>query len=296
MWALQRLHRLLVGDEAKAEQVTLQLEQLKAPDSALGSLLEELPQALLRQYEYEDISVRAGLHLMHSDFFKVLVALACDLELDKMVGLADNHKWSWFRKFCHASRVAKSLINRTPLPPNFCQEVRKKLSDLTGEESWEHERHDLFKKEHDEQLLIWLNRRPEDWTLSWGGSGTIYGWGHNHRGQLGGIEGAKVKIPTPCEALSTLRPVQLLGGEQTLFAVTPDGKVYATGYGAGGRLGIGGTDSVLVPTLLESVQHVFIKKIAVNSGGKHCLALSADNDVYSWGEGDDGKLGHGGRM
>jgi hypothetical protein len=75
----------------------------------------------------------------------------------------------------------------------------------------------------------WNYRRPEDWTLSWGGSGTIYGWGHNHRGQLGGIEGAKVKIPTPCEALSTLRPVQLLGGEQTLFAVTPDGKVYATG-------------------------------------------------------------------
>lgn len=72
-------------------------------------------------------------------------------------------------------------------------------------------------------------RKPEDWTLTWGGSGTIYGWGHNHRGQLGGIEGAKVKVPTPCEALSSLRPVQLVGGEQTLFAVTVDGKVYATG-------------------------------------------------------------------
>lgn len=68
-------------------------------------------------------------------------------------------------------------------------------------------------------------RRPDDWTLSAGGSGTIYGWGHNHRGQLGGIEGAKVKVPTPCEALATLRPVQLIGGEQTLFAVTADGKV-----------------------------------------------------------------------
>lgn len=67
------------------------------------------------------------------------------------------------------------------------------------------------------------------------------------------------------------------------------------GYGAGGRLGIGGTDSVLVPTLLDSIQHVFIKKIAVNSGGKHCLALTSDNYVYSWGEGDDGKLGHGTR-
>ena len=70
-------------------------------------------------------------------------------------------------------------------------------------------------------------------------------------------------------------------------------KVYATGYGAGGRLGIGGVESVSTPTLLESIQHIVIRKVAVNSGGKHCLALTADGDVYSWGEGDDGKLGHG---
>lgn len=135
-------------------------------------------------------------------------------------------------------------------------------------------------------------RRPDDWTLTCG-SGTIYVWGHNHRGQLGGVEGTRVRLPTPCEALSALRPVQLVGGEQTLLAVSADGKVYATGYGAGGRLGIGGLDSVTTPTLLESIQHIFIKKVAVNSGGKHCLALSAEGDVLSWGEGDDGKLGHG---
>ncbi len=35
--------------------------------------------------------------------------------------------------------------------------------------------------------------------------------------------------------------------------------------------------------------------MAVNSGGKHCLALSVDGEVFSWGEGDDGKLGHGTR-
>lgn len=72
-------------------------------------------------------------------------------------------------------------------------------------------------------------RRPSDWTVTWGGSGTIYGWGHNHRGQLGGIEGGKVKFPQPCEALSTIRPVQIVGGEQTLFAVTADGKVCVVG-------------------------------------------------------------------
>ena len=74
-------------------------------------------------------------------------------------------------------------------------------------------------------LTCLVFRRPSDWTVTWGGSGTIYGWGHNHRGQLGGIEGGKVKFPQPCEALSAIRPVQIVGGEQTLFAVTSEGKV-----------------------------------------------------------------------
>ncbi|XP_012287916.1 E3 ubiquitin-protein ligase HERC2 [Orussus abietinus] len=287
MWALKKL----------------QVVYLSAPgirsDTALSTLLGSLPQALLRQYEYEDPAVRGGKQLMHSDFFKVLVGLACDLELDSMQCCAEIHKWSWFRRYCLAARVAKALINRTSLPAPFCLEVIKRINEMitdgdTG--SKDHENHEIFKQEHDEQLLQWLNRRPEDWTLSWDGSGAIYGWGHNHRGQLGGLEGAKVKLPSPCESLSALRPVQLAGGEQTLFAVTADGKVYATGYGSAGRLGIGSTDSVMVPTLLESIQHVFIKKVAVNAGGKHALALSSEGHVYSWGEGDDGKLGHGVRL
>ncbi len=58
-------------------------------------------------------------------------------------------------------------------------------------------------------------------------------------------------------------------------------------------MGVGGSDSVSQPMLLESIQHVCIKQVSVNSGGKHCLALSAEGEVFSWGEGDDGKLGHG---
>lgn len=159
MWSLQCLHRLLVDQSGKS---MLNLQSFKNPDSSLNNLLLELPHALLKQYEYEDVSVRAGLHLMHSDFFKVLVALACDLELDNVIGVADNHKWSWFRRYCHSARVAKSLINRTPLPKNFCQEVRKKLLNTTEDDNtdivYDYESHVIFKKEHDEQLLAWLNR------------------------------------------------------------------------------------------------------------------------------------------
>lgn len=89
------------------------------------------------------------------------------------------------------------------------------------------EDHSIFTPNHDLQLLQWFNRRPEDWAFSWGGgASTIFGWGHNHRGQLGGLDGSRIKIPTPCEALSMLRPLQVVGGEQTLYAVTHDGKVY----------------------------------------------------------------------
>ena len=51
-------------------------------------------------------------------------------------------------------------------------------------------------------------------------------------------------------------------------------QVYAAGYGASGRLGIGGTDSVAVLTLLDSIQHTHIKKISVNSGGLKILFSS----------------------
>ncbi|XP_054270101.1 E3 ubiquitin-protein ligase HERC2 isoform X2 [Macrosteles quadrilineatus] len=295
MWCLETLREVLCSDLGKLLDMSALLHTDQV-DSALSSLLRGLPQALLRQYEYEEPSVKAGRQLMHSPFFKALVALACDLGLDSLACCADNKKWMWFRRYCLAMRVASSLIQRTPLPQSFCLEVQKEISEVatrSGDYKNEHENHDLFKPEHDEQLLLWVNRQPEDWSLSWGGTNTIYGWGHNHRGQLGGVEGAKVKVPTLCDALSALRPVQIVGGEQTLLAVTSDGKVYATGYGAGGRLGLGNCDTVTTPTLIDSLENVFIKKVAVNSGGKHCMALTFDGEVYSWGEGDDGKLGHG---
>ncbi|XP_030381589.1 probable E3 ubiquitin-protein ligase HERC2 [Scaptodrosophila lebanonensis] len=361
IWALKKLHAVLLLEHAP-----------RPHDPTLTAIVVPLIPELLRQYEYEEPQVRGGIHLMHSDYFKTLAALACDMQIDAMLPPGDVHKWAWFKRYCIAVRVAQSLIRRTELPKSFCLEVRKKFAEMLppvppsqspgaslmnsttslsssttsnvtpppppqpslghlsqyidavivlraqeGSASASaslnssvlnymlpyneqlqclHEDHSLFKEQHDAQLLQWLNRRPDDWALSWGGASTIYGWGHNHRGQLGGLEGSRIKTPTPCEALSLLRPVQLAGGEQSLFAVTPDGKLFATGYGSGGRLGVGGTDSWAIPTLVGSLQHVFIKKVAVNSGGKHCLALTTEGEVYAWGEGEDGKLGHGNRM
>ena len=34
----------------------------------------------------------------------------------------------------------------------------------------------------------------------------------------------------------------------------------------------------------------------VGAGGRHAMALTVDGKVFSWGEGEDGKLGHFSRL
>jgi len=43
------------------------------------------------------------------------------------------------------------------------------------------------------------------------------------------MDASQVKKPLACDSLSVLKPTQVIGGEQTMFAVTAYGKVYASG-------------------------------------------------------------------
>lgn len=124
----------------------------------------------------------------------------------------------------------------------------------------------------------------------------VFVWGLNDKDQLGGLRGSKVKIPVFSETISSLKPIHVAGGSKSLFTVSHDGKVFACGEGANGRLGLGHSNNVSVPQQLTALSPYVVKKVAVHSGGKHAMALTVDGKVFSWGEGDDGKLGHGNRM
>ena len=102
---------------------------------------------------------------------------------------------------------------------------------------------------------------PDQWSVRCHGDEGAMVWGHNHRGQLGGVEGSKVKTPQPCHNVAHLRPATVVGGEQSLFAVTMEGRVYSAGYGMNGRLGLGTEDSVAVPTMVSSLIHLKITKV-----------------------------------
>lgn len=103
----------------------------------------------------------------------------------------------------------------------------------------------------------------------------------------------QIKTPQKSEFFSQLKVVQVSGGSKTLFVVTDTGAVFACGEGQQGRLGIGNLGSANKPIQIEALKNIFIKKVAVHASGRHALALSQSGAVYSWGEGESGKLGHG---
>ena len=48
------------------------------------------------------------------------------------------------------------------------------------------------------------------------------------------------------------------------------------------------------PLLMEALaSKCEVTKISAHPEGKHFMALSREGEVYSWGSGDGGKLGHG---
>lgn len=79
--------------------------------------------------------------------------------------------------------------------------------------------------------------------------------------------------------------------------VTVEGKIYACGEATNGRLGLGlSSGTIPIPRQITALSNYVVKKVAVHSGGRHAMALTVDGKVFSWGEGDDGKLGHFSRM
>ncbi len=68
-------------------------------------------------------------------------------------------------------------------------------------------------------------------------------------------------------------------------------QVYAWGRGEDGQLGLGDASDQLKPRLIECLYDKDVSQVVCGSG--HTVVLSKDGNVYTWGRGDDGRLGHG---
>lgn len=124
--------------------------------------------------------------------------------------------------------------------------------------------------------------------------GRLFMMGKGSRNELGlGAKVKEAKDPTEVEDLGPVKSVKC--GEFHSIALTEDGDVYTWGFGgtmfSTGALGHGDTESKAVPTKVQALAGV--KIVSVGASHHHCLALSADGQVFTWGKGEYGVLGNG---
>lgn len=92
----------------------------------------------------------------------------------------------------------------------------------------------------------------------------------------------------------TAPPGQIEAGQYCTFVISSDGSVRACGKGSYGRLGLGDSNNQSTLKKLTFEPHRAIKKVSSSKGSDgHTLAFTTEGEVFSWGDGDYGKLGHG---
>ncbi|WP_052487946.1 RCC1 domain-containing protein [Gordoniibacillus kamchatkensis] len=116
--------------------------------------------------------------------------------------------------------------------------------------------------------------------------GTVWTWGDNLRGKLGGGLDNRTR-PTAVKGLTDV--VQLATGGYHTLALKKDGTVWAWGQNTYGQLGDGTTTDRNSPVPVAGLNDV----VAVSAGAAHSAALLKDGTVWTWGDDSVGQLGDG---
>ncbi|KAE8993748.1 hypothetical protein PF011_g17013 [Phytophthora fragariae] len=128
-------------------------------------------------------------------------------------------------------------------------------------------------------------------TMAVTASGDLFGFGWGEAGRLGTGETGSSLYPSRVTDLQNIAAVAC-GREHTL-ALTRKGRVFAFGAGFGGRLGSGVETDEELPIAVQGLEDYRIA--AIDAGECHSCALSSEGDVFTWGFGGSGALGHGTR-
>ncbi|KAK7912664.1 hypothetical protein WMY93_012875 [Mugilogobius chulae] len=270
----------------------------------MRAFLERLPVMLQEQYAYEKPHVVCGEQLVHSPYMQCLASLAVGLQLDSLLcqppvpphlrhcplesGLAvwTASEWAWLDCFSTTVKAAEALARGLTFPecftvPDLEPVAKEEMALLMDNSKWG--------SGMDEQIMSWATSRPEDWHL--GGKCDAYLWGAGRHGQLAEA-GRNILVPTIAPSFSQAQ--QVVCGQNCTFVIQPNGTVLACGEGSYGRLGQGNSDDLHVLTVISALQGFVVTQLVTSCGSDgHSMALTESGEVFSWGDGDYGKLGHG---
>ncbi|KAK5581521.1 hypothetical protein RB653_001556 [Dictyostelium firmibasis] len=127
----------------------------------------------------------------------------------------------------------------------------------------------------------------------------VYSWGQDKFGQLGhGTKSVSQNRPKVIEEISGQKIQAIAAGFAHTIVLKKSGELYSFGYGDQGQLGHGSFVSKSIPTRIElntivGIQHGGGKITQIACGFGHSVICSDNGEVYSWGLGKQGQLGHG---
>src|SRR5208283_3264220 len=128
--------------------------------------------------------------------------------------------------------------------------------------------------------------------------GTLWAWGDNSYGELGDTTTANQSSPEQIALPGSLTTdavnhewAATAAGNYFTIALKSDGTLWAWGYNANGRLGIGTWDYNAHSSPVQVGTDA--NWTAAAAGDSHVLALKSDGTLWAWGWNGDGQLGDG---
>ncbi|XP_066917979.1 uncharacterized protein [Clytia hemisphaerica] len=119
----------------------------------------------------------------------------------------------------------------------------------------------------------------------------VFSWGDNSYGQLGHGDFEAREHPTEIVLLRGKSIVKACCGDYFTTFLSDNGLVLTCGQGEYGSLGHGDWNSIARPKLLDALLTLDIASL--ETGAYHIAITTAEGHAFTWGRGDDGRLGHG---
>ncbi|KAI5078192.1 hypothetical protein GOP47_0008016 [Adiantum capillus-veneris] len=122
-------------------------------------------------------------------------------------------------------------------------------------------------------------------------SGKLFTWGDGDKGRLGHEDKEERLVPTCVSALIDYNFRQIACGHSLTVALTTSGHVYTIGSAVYGQLGEPRADGRTPVRVEGKLWDAVVEEIAC--GAHHVAVLTSKSEVYTWGKGANGRLGHG---
>ncbi|KAG8303906.1 putative E3 ubiquitin-protein ligase herc1, partial [Homalodisca vitripennis] len=122
-------------------------------------------------------------------------------------------------------------------------------------------------------------------------SGEVSACGKGSYGRLGLGDSNNQPKPKRLEVSEKMKRLSSSkGSDGHTLALTEEGSVYSWGDGDYGKLGHGMNTTQKQPKLIDASP--FSSKVVthISAGYRHSAAVTADGELYTWGEGDHGRL------